>query len=60
MKLVFNTSTGEVEHMQINPFMSLLAIELHLSEYCTNLRNRENDELRQKFDHAWVNLGAEE
>ena len=60
MKLIFNPSTGKIKYMQINPFMSLLAIEFYLSEYCTNLRNRENDELRQKFDHAWVDLGAEE
>lgn len=60
MKVDFNPSTGEVERLQINPFMSLLSIELYLSEYCSDLRNRENDKLREKFDQAWNALIDEE
>ena len=59
MNVDYNQSTGKVERMQINPIMSLLAIEFYLSEYCTNLRNRENNELRQKFNQAWEELVAE-
>lgn len=60
MKVDFNPSTGEVERLQINPFMSLLSIEFYLSEYCSDLRNRDNDELRKKFDQAWDALIDEE
>lgn len=56
MRIDFNPSTGEVEQMLINPVMSLLSIELFLSEFCTDLRNRENNELRQKFNQAWNDL----
>ena len=60
MKVDFNPSTGEVERLQINPIMSLLSIEFYLSEYCSDLRNRDNDELREKFDQAWNDLIDEE
>lgn len=60
LKVDFNASTGQVERIGINPLLSLLSIELHLSEYCTSLRNRENGEIRQKFDQAWNALRAEE
>ena len=60
MKVDFNPTTGEVERMQINPVMSLLSIEFYLSEFCTDLRNRKNDELRQKFNQAWDDLIDEE
>ena len=60
MKVDFNPSTGEVERLQINPVMSLLSIDFYLSEYCSDLRNRDNDELREKFDQAWNDLIEEE
>ncbi len=60
LKVDFNASTGEVKQMQINPLMSLLSIEFFLSEYSTDLRNSENDELRQMFNQAWEELIAEE
>ena len=60
MNVDFNQSTGKVERMQINPIMSLIAIEFYLSEYCTDLRNRDNAELREKFDQAWNDLIDEE
>lgn len=55
-----NKSTGAVEGMQINPYTSLLAVEFFLSEYCTKLRDPENDDLRLKFDQAWQDLVCEE
>jgi hypothetical protein len=60
LRLDFNPITRKVERIQINPFVSLLSIDFHLSEYCTALRKHENDELRLKFNQAWDNLIVEE
>jgi hypothetical protein len=55
----FDQLKAEVTQIVLNPNAMLLALDLFLSDYCRDLRNQDNSEMRQKFDSGWVALGEE-
>lgn len=60
LRVDFNQQTKKVQCIQINPIILLISVDFHVSEYCSELRNQENEDLRQKFNQAWETLIAEE
>jgi len=55
----YNAKQDAAESITINPNLCLLSLELFLSEYCRDLRNRDNLELRTSFDQGWHALRSE-
>lgn len=55
----YNATQDRAESITINPDLSLLALEMFVSEYCRDLRDRSNEELRRKFEEGWLALRSD-
>jgi hypothetical protein len=55
----YNPSKGQAESITINANLCLLGLDIFLSEYCRDLRNHANEELRASFDRGWLALRSE-
>jgi hypothetical protein len=52
-----NGKTNHIEAILVNPHLFLAAIESHLSQYVTKLRDPTESSLRDKFAKAWKMTG---
>ena len=57
--ITYNAALDTAESITLNPNHCLLALEVFLSEYCTDLRNHDNQQLRDAFDRGWMALRSE-
>jgi len=55
----YNATQDRAESITINPNRSLVALDVFVSEYCRDLRNRSNEDLRMRFDKGWLALRSE-
>lgn len=55
----YNATQDRAESITINPNRSLIALDVFVSEYCRDLRDHGNEELRMKFDQGWLALRSE-
>jgi hypothetical protein len=55
----FDGKKDEVLAIVFNPNRSLLALDVFLSDYFRELRNPDNENLRDNFDRAWKALADE-
>lgn len=55
----YNETQDRAESITLNPHRTLLALKVFVSEYCRDLRDHNNVELRTRFDQGWRALQDE-
>jgi len=55
----YSPAEDRAESIIINPNWCLIALDVYLSEYCRDLRNHANEDLRARFDRGWLALREE-